>query len=176
MIFSNFLVKIILANKLTIMHWHIWWKLELCHWESGRTLLSISEYFSKRGSQVCCQLANYVSKFGSWAGTSQRSSQVHFKVRTSIVNKCKNFIYKFIKKKAFSSWENTGPIFYCSNMCIGPYTVISTPTMNICLQSKFELWNELANFVASSRRTSELDNVIGKFATNLGTACWKFMN
>ena len=36
-----------------------------------RILLSISDYFSKRGSQVCCQLANYVSKFGSWAGTSQ---------------------------------------------------------------------------------------------------------
>ena len=36
-----------------------------------RGLLSISYYFSKRGSQVCCQLANYVSKFGSWAGTSQ---------------------------------------------------------------------------------------------------------
>jgi hypothetical protein len=33
-------------------------------------------------------------------------------------------------------------------MCIGPYTVISTRTMNICLQSKFEIWNELANFVA----------------------------
>jgi hypothetical protein len=31
---------------------------------------------------------------------------------------------------------------------IGPYTVSSTPTMNICLQSKFELWNELANFIA----------------------------
>ena len=41
------------------------------------------------GSQVCCQLANlYVSKFGSWAGTSQQSSQVHFKVRTLIVNIC----------------------------------------------------------------------------------------
>jgi hypothetical protein len=52
------------------------------------TLLSISYYFSKRGSQVCCQLANYVSKFGSWAGTSQQSSQVHFKVRTLIVNIC----------------------------------------------------------------------------------------
>jgi hypothetical protein len=58
------------------------------------SLLSISYYFSKRGSQVCCQLANYVSKFGSWA-------QVHFKVRTSIVNKCKNFIYKFIEKGIF---------------------------------------------------------------------------
>ena len=41
-----------------------------------RILLSISDYFSKRGSQVCCQLANYVSKFGSWAGTSQRISQL----------------------------------------------------------------------------------------------------
>jgi hypothetical protein len=31
-------------------------------------LLSISDYFSKRGSQVCCQLVNYVSKFGSCMG------------------------------------------------------------------------------------------------------------
>jgi hypothetical protein len=70
-------------------------------------------------------------------------------------NEVRKFFSKFefisfinLFKKAFSSWETTGPIFYCSNMCIGPYTVISTPTMNICLQSKFELWNELANFVA----------------------------
>jgi hypothetical protein len=41
-----------------------------------------------------------VSKCGSWAGTSQRSSQVHFKVFASIVNNVKiSFINLF--KKAF---------------------------------------------------------------------------
>ena len=56
-------------------------------------------------------------------------------------------------------------------MCIGPYTVISTPTMNICLQSKFELWNELANFVAKFppnfriwKRNWQVDNKLGNRA------------
>jgi hypothetical protein len=43
-------------------------------------LLLISSHFSTRGSQVRCELANYVSKFGNWARTSQQSSQVHFSV------------------------------------------------------------------------------------------------
>ena len=45
-------------------------KLENCKSNNRATwklLLSISHNFSKHGSQVCCQLANYVSKFGSWA-------------------------------------------------------------------------------------------------------------
>jgi hypothetical protein len=41
-------------------------------------LLLISSHFSTRGSQVRCEVANYVSKFGNWA----RSSQVHFTVWT----------------------------------------------------------------------------------------------
>jgi hypothetical protein len=45
-------------------------------------------HFSTRGSQVRCKLANYVSKFENWARTSQQSSQVHFNVWTSFVNKC----------------------------------------------------------------------------------------
>ena len=66
-------------------------------------LLSISDYFSKRGSQVCCQLANYVSKFGSWAGTSQRSSQVLFKVPFF------SFLINLFKKAFFvlgDHWSN----------------------------------------------------------------------
>jgi hypothetical protein len=45
-------------------------------------LLSISSHFSTRGSQVHCELANYVSMFGNWVRTSQQSSQVHFSVWT----------------------------------------------------------------------------------------------
>ena len=43
-------------------------------------LLSILSHFSTRGSQVRCKLANYISKFKTWARTSQQSSQVHFNV------------------------------------------------------------------------------------------------
>ena len=47
-------------------------------------LLSISSHFSTRGSQVRCELANYVSKFRYWARTSQQSSQVCFNVMNFI--------------------------------------------------------------------------------------------
>jgi hypothetical protein len=36
----------------------------------GKCLLLISSHFSTRGSQVHCELANYVSNFGNWALTS----------------------------------------------------------------------------------------------------------
>ena len=39
-------------------------------------LLSISVHFSRRGCEVRSQVPNYVSKFGSWPGTSQRTSEL----------------------------------------------------------------------------------------------------
>jgi hypothetical protein len=45
--------------------------------------------------------------------------------------------------------------------------------MNICLQTKFKHWNELANLVPKFMPNFQLGNVIGKFATNLGLVRWK---
>ena len=41
-------------------------------------LIFDSGHFSTRGSKVCCEFANYVSNFGSWAGTSQLISKFNF--------------------------------------------------------------------------------------------------
>jgi hypothetical protein len=76
-------------------------------------------------SEVGRELRNEVRKF-----ISKFELRLLTYVQISFIN---------LFKKAFSSWETTGPIFYFSNMYIGPYTVISTSTMNICLQSKFKL-------------------------------------
>ena len=47
-------------------------------------LSSISGHFSTRSSEVRCEFANYVSKFGSWAGTSQLISEFNFTFRVLI--------------------------------------------------------------------------------------------
>ena len=55
-----------------------------------------------------CELANYVSKFGNWAQTSQQSSQVHFNVWTSFVNKYSYSIIITNSMKYKPFWQPTG--------------------------------------------------------------------
>jgi hypothetical protein len=52
-------------------------------------LSSISVHFSRRGCEVRSQVPNYVSKFGSWTGTSQRTSELR--------NELPNFETNFLK-------------------------------------------------------------------------------
>ena len=121
--------------------------------------MSISSHFSTRCFQVRCKLANYVSKFGNWFG---RTFQC--------LNYCKQmFIVQVeINNSMESSWSSGLPRRFVFHW-IGYYYWVSTFVYK--RNSNIEM--NLRTFLRSSRPISELANIIGKFATNLGTAHWK---
>jgi hypothetical protein len=128
------------------------------------TLLLISSHFSMCGSQVRCKLVNYVfqvQKLGLNFATMFASS-------FQCLNYCKQmFIVQVeINNSMESSWSSGLPrrfVFHWIGYYYWVWTFVYKRSSNIEMN--------LQTLLRSSRPISELGNVIGKFATNLGTAC-----
>jgi hypothetical protein len=119
------------------------------------------------GSQVRCELANYVSKFENWAWTSQRSSQEYismFELRLKTNVHSSIIITNSMKYKP--SWGTTGPRTF-------HWIVNFNLNYEHCYTRSSNIEMNLRTLLRSSRPISELGNLFGMYAINLGSARWK---